>query len=194
MSLGTWSLVAYSVPVALLAVVDRLPVGGGAVAWIHRLAVVAGIAPALAVAVYKGVLFSTSSQPGWKDARWLGAYLANSAIVLGCAELLVIAELSGQEAAVACLMAALALLLVVSVAPLLLLFFDVRDDLSRSHSRAALGIIAALVVGIGLVLPLLLLATPGAGNRLAAAAFVIFAAVVDRYGIVQLPHRPRSAT
>ena len=34
---------------------------------------------------YKGVLFSTSSQPGWKDARWLGGYLINSALVLGCA-------------------------------------------------------------------------------------------------------------
>jgi hypothetical protein len=74
-----------------------------------------------------------------------------------------------------------------------LLFSDVRDDLSRSHSRAALGVIAALVVGIGVVLPLLLLATSGAGNQLAAAVFVIFAAVVDRYGIVHLPHRPRSA-
>ena len=33
-----------------------------------------GLVPAFASAVYKGVLFSTTAQPIWKDARWLGAF------------------------------------------------------------------------------------------------------------------------
>ena len=74
----------------LLAAADRdrgaelltarlLPDGATVVDWVRRLAVVVGLVPALGSAVYKGVLFSTSSQPGWKDARWLGGYLTNSA-------------------------------------------------------------------------------------------------------------------
>ena len=42
-----------------------------------------GILPAMFVGGYKGVLFSTTAQPGWKDSRWLGAELASSA---GCWE------------------------------------------------------------------------------------------------------------
>jgi 4Fe-4S dicluster domain len=59
-------------------------------------AMVVGLPPAFGSLDYKGVLFSTGSQPGWKDARWLGGYMANSALVLGCAELLFVSVLTGR--------------------------------------------------------------------------------------------------
>jgi hypothetical protein len=59
-----------------------------AIEWARKLAVVLGLLPALGSAIYKGVLLSTNAQPGWRDARWLGGYLTNSALLLGCAELL----------------------------------------------------------------------------------------------------------
>src|SRR5207302_1423195 len=54
---------------------------------------VLGLLPALGSAAYKGVPLSTNAQPGWRDARWLGGYLTNSALPLGCAELLALAAL-----------------------------------------------------------------------------------------------------
>ena len=71
MSVSQWNW--YHFPFDFIAL-DLIDQAGG---WF-----VAGLLPALGSAVYKGVLFSTTSQPGWKDARWLGGYHANSAVVL----------------------------------------------------------------------------------------------------------------
>src|SRR5579871_5360599 len=79
MSLGTWSLTLYSLPLTMATVLTLLPAGWPAMEWARRVVVVLGILPALGSAVYKGVLLSTSAQPGWRDARWLGGYLASAA-------------------------------------------------------------------------------------------------------------------
>ena len=81
---------------------------------------------ALGSAAYKGVLFSTTSQPGWKDARWLGGYLTNSAIAIGCAELLAIATLLGQDAAASALHPALVVLLAINLVFLGLVAAELR--------------------------------------------------------------------
>ena len=101
MSLGTWCLTVYSLPLTVAAALSLLPEGGTALEWVRRTAVVLGLLPALGSAVYKGVLLSTNAQPGWRDARWLGGYLANSALLLGCAEMLALSVLMGQENAAA---------------------------------------------------------------------------------------------
>ena len=94
MSLGTWSLTVYSLPLTLIVAIeaaqalDLLPPGSTAPEWVRRSAVVFGLLPAFGSLAYKGVLFSTCSQPGWKDARWLGGFMANSALTLGCVQLL----------------------------------------------------------------------------------------------------------
>src|SRR5262249_9176859 len=107
MSLGTWCLTAYSLPLTAIVVVDFIVAMGGVPGdppagwWIRRLAVILGIPLAFGAAASKGVLFSTTAQAGWKDARWLGAYLVNSAVMLGAAILLVIAAVTGEPLAVA---------------------------------------------------------------------------------------------
>src|ERR1700733_1423786 len=78
MSLGTWSLTVYSLPLTVIVAINILPGGRAALGWLHLPAVIFALLPALGSMVYKGVLFSTSSQPAWKDARWLGGYLVNS--------------------------------------------------------------------------------------------------------------------
>ncbi len=91
MSLGTWSLTVYSLPLTLIVAIEAaqvlhlLPSGSMALEWVRKSLVVFGLLPAFGSLAYKGVLFSTSSQPGWKDARWLGGCMANSALTLGCA-------------------------------------------------------------------------------------------------------------
>src|SRR5947209_12068585 len=88
MSLGTWCLTAFSLPLTAAAALALVPSDGRAVEWGRKLAAIVAIPPAVGVALYKGVLFSTTAQPGWKDMRWLGGYLANSAVLLGTAGLL----------------------------------------------------------------------------------------------------------
>ena len=104
MSLGTWSLTVYSLPLTLIVAIeaaqalDLLPPGSIVLEWVRKSAVILGFLPAFGSLAYKGVLFSTSSQPGWKDARWLGGFMANSALMLGCAELLAVSVLTGHVA------------------------------------------------------------------------------------------------
>src|SRR5262249_52383892 len=138
MSLGTWCLTIYSLPLTASAVLGLLPGGGPALEWTRKAAVVLGLLPALGSAAYKGVLLSPNSHPGGRDARWLGGYLANSALLLGCAELLVLAVLLGQARAAAILHTALVLLLVLNVVPLCLLVRDLRPRLSRVRTRRRL--------------------------------------------------------
>jgi hypothetical protein len=93
MSLGTWCLTVYSLPLTALAIISVLGLLGllqGDLQTIRTVLLVVGIPFAFGSMAYKGVLFSTSSQPGWRDARWFGAYHTASAVALGCATLMLL--------------------------------------------------------------------------------------------------------
>jgi polysulfide reductase-like protein len=189
MSLGTWCLMVYSLPLTVAAALSLLPAGGPALEWARIAAVVLGTVPALGAAAYKGVLLSTNAQPGWRDARWLGGYLTNSALMLGCAGLLALSVLMGQGDATAILRPALGLLLVLNVIPLSLLILNLRPVLSRIRTAAQLGRLAALCVGGGTLVPLgLLLAGGGPLPVLAAVPFVLLGSLAIRFVIIRLPH------
>src|SRR5205807_2255967 len=131
MSLGTWCLTIYSLPLTVAAALSLVPEAGMTLEWVRRTAVVLGLLPALGSAAYKGVLLSTNAQPGWRDARWLGGYLSNSAMLLGCVEMLALSVLLGQESATATLRTALGLLLVLNMIPLSLSLANLRPVLAR---------------------------------------------------------------
>jgi polysulfide reductase-like protein len=188
MSLGTWCLTAYAVPLTVLTVMSLLPAGSAWFEGTRRLTLVVGLVPALGAAVYKGVLFSTTAQPGWRDARWLGGYLANSALVLGAAELLLLATVMGQPKAVVQLRLALMLLLLLNLVLLGLLLADLRAQLSRAHGHRALAVIGVLVVLVGLLLPLWLLALGTPLEMTGAVLFILLGAAAVRSEIVRLPH------
>ncbi len=97
MSFGTWCLTVYSLPLTVITALGFFSEDGSALDFVRRTVVVIGLLPALGSAVYKGVLISTNAQPGWKDVRWLGGYLTNSSLLLGCAEMLLLALVLGQE-------------------------------------------------------------------------------------------------
>src|SRR5437660_3209429 len=129
MSLGTWCLTMYSLPLTAVAALSLWPTGGPALEWARKGAVVLALLPALGSAVYKGVLLSTSAQPGWREARWLGGYLTSAALLLGCAEMLVLATLLGQGRAATLLRPALVLLLVINLVPLGLMVRNLHPPL-----------------------------------------------------------------
>src|ERR1700748_1093677 len=115
MSLGTWCLTIFSLPLTAAAALSLLAEVGWDFKWARIGAVIVGLLPGFFSAAYKGVLLSTNAQPGWKDARWLGGYLTNSALLMGCGELLVLSALMGQTQTTTILRTAFIALLVINV-------------------------------------------------------------------------------
>jgi len=195
MSLGTWSLTVYSllltaiVAVEFVAAAGWVPGNSAAAWWIRTLAVVVGLPFAFGSAAYKGVLFSTTAQPGWKDARWLGAYLVNTAVTLGAAELLVIAALTGEPLAVDTLRLAVGLLIVLNLVALALLVGDLYPLLSRLYARRDFGVAGLFVLLTGVVIPASSLLAGGVPvTASVAVASLILASLGVRFAIVRLPH------
>jgi hypothetical protein len=187
MSLGVWSLNLYALLLTAVVALDLLS-GGGTLEGVRMAALVVGLLPALSSAVYKGVLFSVSSQPGWRDARWLGGYLTASAFVLGAAEMLALAVLLHDEKAAAVLRLALGVLLVLHAVPLGLLLADLRR--SGVWTRRQLVVAVSVALGVGMVIPLgLLLAEDGPPLLLTAVLFAFVGSAFLRFRIVQLPQR-----
>jgi hypothetical protein len=189
MSLGTWCLTVYSLPLTVAALIGLLPARGDALEWLRKLAVALGLLPALGSAVYKGVLLSTSSQPGWKDARWLGGYLASAALLLGCAEMLLLAVLLGQGSATALLRPALGLLLPLNGLFLFLLLAELRPAFERIYRPRQLWQRGMLGLGGGMILPLgLIFVGDSPLLLLAAVLFLLPGSLAIRFEIIRIPH------
>jgi Polysulphide reductase, NrfD len=187
MSLGTWVLTAYAVPLTVLALMGLLA-GADALRTLRLVLIVIGMVLAIGAAVYKGVLFSTTAQRGWGDARWLGGYLINSALVLGSAEMLLLGLVMGAPEAATAYRFALRALLVLNAIALALLVSDLRATLASVRGPLVLAALGALALLGGILVPLWLL---GAGAPVPvgiALALVLMGAVVVRREMVRLPH------
>lgn len=195
MSLGTWCLTVYSLFLTVIVAVEVVVAlswfagDTGLAWWVRKLAIAGGVPFAFGSAAYKGVLFSTTAQPGWKDARWLGAYLVNSALLLGAGELLVIAALAGESRAADLLVPAVGLLAVLNLVPLGLLASDLHPTLAHLYPRRERAIAGALLVLGGTALPVgLLFAGSGTVIAIAVLGAVVSAHLFVRFVIVGLPH------
>lgn len=189
MSLGTWCLTVYSLPLAVAAALSVLPLTGPGVELARKAAVILGLLPALGSALYKGVLLSTNSQPGWRDARWLGGYLTNSALTLGCAVLLALSVFTGQGLATTVLRPALGLLLALNAVALYLVSRDVRPALARIYTPRQRLLLGLLTFGAGLLAPLCLVLASNRFSALLAAVLILLASsVAVRFVLLKIPH------
>jgi hypothetical protein len=189
MSLGVWGLSAYSLPLTAVVAIDLLADGSAGRDAIHALLLGMGVVAALVSAVYKGVLFSVSAQPGWRDARWLGGYLTSAAVLLGCAEMLALSVLLGHERAAAVLRPALVLLLVLNAIPLGLLIANLLPALVRVYGPRHLLRVGILGLGGARLLPLgLLLAGGSPPLVLVAVLSLVLGGLAIRDAFVKLPH------
>jgi hypothetical protein len=193
MSFGTWALTAYAGPLTLVALLSLVPADWG-LEGARRVIGVIGLGPALAAAAYKGVLFSTTAQRGWGDARWFGGYLINSALVLGAAELLLIAPVLGLGQAAAMVRLAALLLLPLNLVALVLLLADARPALTDARGPRPFATLAAVAGLGGILLPLGLLAVGGGWPLVVAVGLVFLGATLVRHEMVQLPHRLANVT
>jgi Ni/Fe-hydrogenase subunit HybB-like protein len=206
MSVGTWCLTIYSLPLTLVAVVSVLSwpvlaavrdvVPSGALSlldWARKPAVVFAVLPAIGSAVYKGVLISTNSQPGWRQARWLGGYLTSAAPLMGATVLFFLALLLKQERAIATLRICLIPLLALNFLILILLGRDLRQAIeSRWLARERLWI-SLTSIGCGLIGPLALWPFARSGApAMALVASILAGSLFIRFVIILLPH-PRHA-
>lgn len=189
MSLGTWSLSAFAVPLTILSGLGFLGGRFPALEWLRLPMILLGLVPALASAMYKGVLFTTTAQPGWREARWLGGYLANSAIVFGAALLLAIALVVQAPEATQTLRWSLIALLPVHLALLGLLLTGVGPRLCQVRTPGQLTLLGAVVVLGGVLLPVGLLVVGSPVAEGCALALLLAGAVMARWELVYLPHR-----
>jgi hypothetical protein len=188
MSLGTWCLTIFSLPLTAAAGLSVLALLGFDFEWARIAAVLLGLLPGFMSAAYKGVLLSTNSQPGWKDARWMGGYLTNSALLMGCGELLVLSALMGQAHAAAILRTGFLVLLVLNVIPLALLFVDLRPANARLYTSKQQWSVGALIA-LGTLIPLGLTLTDGSLPFLLVAVAVLLAqSWLIRAVYVKIPH------
>jgi hypothetical protein len=188
MSVGTWCLTIFSLPLTAAAGLSLLAILGFDFEWARILAVVMGLLPGFGSAAYKGVLLSTNAQPGWKDARWLGGYLTNSALLMGCAELLVLSALMGQIPATAILRIAFIVLLVLNVIPMGLLFANLQPTHAQLYTRDQQWRVGVLIAA-GTVIPLgLMLFNGGLLFILVAAIFLLAESWLIRFVYVKIPH------
>jgi hypothetical protein len=133
-------------------------------------------------------LFSTTAQRGWGDARWLGGYMINSALMLGAAGLLLLATVAGEPPVVIALRHALRLLLLLNLLALGLLLADLRGPLSAARGPGSLAVLGTVAVVGGVVVPLWLLGLDGPLPTAGALLFILLGAMVVRSEIVRLPH------
>jgi Polysulphide reductase, NrfD len=188
MSLGTWCLTVFSLPLTAAAGLSVLAELGWDFEWARITAVVLGLLPGFGSAAYKGVLLSTNAQPGWKDARWLGGYLTNSALLMGCAELLVMSALMGQTQATAILRTAVIVLLAVNVIPLCLLFANLRPAHALLYTRVQQWRVGILIAA-GALVPLGLMLLRGNLLFILVAVIVLFVeSWAVRFVYVKIPH------
>jgi formate-dependent nitrite reductase membrane component NrfD len=181
MSVGVWSLSLYGPLLALAAVAAWL--GYPVARWLG----LAALVPAMGVLAYKGVLFSCTSQPGLRDGRWLAAHLASSGLMLGAAALTWLA-VGVQPLALPALRTVLAALIVPACVTLALLLPNVWAQARVRHPPGVRAVIAAGVVGAGLLLPLaMLVSSRGAAAAFLAAVLVLVGGLVLRHFIVRLP-------
>ncbi|MGA2371466.1 MAG: hypothetical protein ABSG11_12440 [Candidatus Korobacteraceae bacterium] len=189
MSVGTWCLTIFSLPLTAAAVLSLLAEMGIDFEWARTLAVVVGLLPAFGSAAYKGVLLSTNAQPGWKDARWMGGYLTNSALLMGCAELLFLSALMGQARATAILRTGFIALLVLNLIPLGLLFANLQPTHVRLYTREQQWRVGVLIFAAGTLIPLgLVLLNGGLLFLFGAVISLLSASWVVRFAYVKIPH------
>jgi hypothetical protein len=186
MSLGVWSLTAYSLPLTLAILFGLL---GDPFEWPRKAMLVFGLVPALASTVYKGVLLSTSAQPGWKDARWLGGYLACGAFALGCASALGLAIVMGETAATASLRLGLGAVLVLHAIVSLLLTAELRPTTDRIFTPNKGRLLMLLLAAGGWLLPLVLTVVFAQPLALSIAGILVIASsAAFRFVLMALPH------
>jgi len=192
MSLGVWLSSGLAIFGFFAAVISTLVLRGNFMLLAPlRWVAIAGLPFALGVALYKGVLLSTTAQPLWSRMRWLGALLSLSSGTCGLTIMLALAAFVGDDSgarslrfASGVLLALYSVALVVEMAPLM------RAFTSRSAAATiAAGSVLALVVGGAIPAALALLPDYFPHPEYLIMAATLAGALSLRHVLVIIPQR-----
>ncbi len=190
MSVGVWMLSAFMACAAVPAVVGVLDWFTEPPSWTGDLALALAtiaLVPACGALLYKGVLFSTTAQPGWRDGRWLSAYLCVSGLWLGSAVALVIAAIADENVATDATRWASAVLAVGSMMPMWLLRHDLGPEMQRRYPTARLRLVDVAAFVGPVVVAIVVVATPAAVAAAVGLAGALTVAWMVRSALVDLP-------
>jgi hypothetical protein len=190
MSTGVWAISLYSL---ISFICCGLAAAGPPAELARIIAGGVGIAPALFVGGYKGVLFSATPQPDWKKSRWLSADLVTSAGLLGAAGLLLTALYLPVPAAVEGLRRVQIATLFLNLVFTALTLGDVSIRPLREFTVLRAGSYFLLLLS-GWIAPLVLTFIGGTIELTAASALVLAAAFVYRIDVVMMPRRAHAET
>jgi hypothetical protein len=183
MSLGVWALSAFLGALTLPALWGAVATVGLAPAdmpLVVRALALLALPLAIPAVIYKGAVFSITSQPGWRDARWTSAAFGVSAVVLGATALLPVAAASGfPSAGVLWRMIPPLLLLDIAVQ----VAWEVEFRLLRGRALPWVARVAAVLLA--------LLSPPTLAATVAVAALVHLPAVLARLAFFERPSRER---
>ena len=119
----------------------------------------------------------------------MGGYLTNSALLMGCAELLVLSALMGQTQATVILRTVFIVLLVLNVIPLGLLFADLHPAHARLYTRGRQWLVGTIIFAAATLIPLGLTLLSGDLPFICGAAiFLLLGSWVIRFVYVKIPH------
>jgi hypothetical protein len=157
----------------------------------------AGLAPALVVSLYKGVLLSATAQPGWRRMRWLGAAFTTSSMASGAALMLLLAWRLGDKEGEHVMRIMMGWLLVLNAIAVRM----VMGQPARSghlaepgatpveFQRRAMIYMVFMVGGIGAPIVLAAVAAERPVLGIAAAVLTLGAMIISRHYLVMIPHR-----
>jgi formate-dependent nitrite reductase membrane component NrfD len=184
MSLGVWAIVVFSFISFLCCVLSILLIGEDA---LFILAIV-GLPFALAVANYKGVLLSTTAQPGWCSMRFLGALLSISAGAMGVAVLLAVAALIRADETAGFLREAM--IWILAVYGIVYVALEREGDRWTRGARRTFPAGMSLTLLVGIIVPLAIaILAPGPDTDWVAALCVFAGSIAFRNVLVKIPHR-----
>jgi hypothetical protein len=190
MSSGMWVLSVYAALsfICMCLAAAGLATDAPAIAEVRTIIAGIGLAPALFVGSYKGVMLSATAQPAWKDLRWLGAELVSSAALMGVAGLLMVALFLPVLRAVPGLALAQKVLLFVNLAFTLHYFNCIIRTVWRKHAYFRILGYTLLLAAVW-ILPLILSFLGGVEFLAAAACLILSGTLILRLDLIMLPHR-----
>lgn len=196
LSVGVWGLSCYgiflglAVPLSWLAFFFAAPASTAFyfIAALARLFTVMALIGAIVVICYKGVVFSCSSQPGVRDARWLTPFMVSDSLLMGLSLYALLALALASPNAGAMLVFPMLTLIIARCVTFALLWQDVKSR-ARIIYHSENTIIAWAVFIICGILPIAL-ACFGLIGLFIAALLCIACGVLERYWLIGLA-RPR---
>lgn len=195
LSVGVWGLVSYSIFLALAVVfnwllfISILDNGGGSGAFflvaLARLSTIMAVIGAVVVICYKGVVFSCSSQPGLKEARWLTPFMVSDSLLMGLSLYAALAMMFvGNDAAIVLIVPFITLVIARCVT-FALLWQNVKKRARLIYAMENNVISLAVYCFAGIIA--IVLAFCGAFAFIIAIFLVLACGVLERYWLIGLP-------